>query len=370
MSLLGRVRDYHEKRITVYRHVGLIKGELLNLLHRRNEWKNIRLSPEEKKRAKEFYRKYYGRTVPLFWHRLYKSYTGVFDEKYFPEILFSARLEDKLNPYRVAAPLENKAFIPQKLFSNLDKSMKIRVPYMYCMDLGGTKWDSNGRIISEKEALDILENGGEKEVIIKPVVDTMGGANVSLLKLKDGKDLISGKSCKEIFSKYGQNYIVQERVRNHPSISRLYDKSINTIRVITFVADNKINVAPLAMRIGVSGRVVDNGGIFIGVSEDGSLNSVGYSKKGIVRYDEHPDTKVKFEGYKIEGVPERIEAAKQLHGMIPQLKMLSWDMAFDEEGNVVVIEVNTTGQSVWFPQMVTGKSIFGEYTGEMLKLMR
>ena len=45
-------------------------------------------------------------------------------------------------------------------------------------------------------------------------------------------------------------------------------------------------------------------------------------------------------------------------------------MAYDEDGNVVIIEVNTTGQSVWFPQMVTGKGIFGEHTSEMLKLIR
>jgi D-alanine-D-alanine ligase-like ATP-grasp enzyme len=56
--------------------------------------------------------------------------------------------------------------------------------------------------------------------------------------------------------------------------------------------------------------------------------------------------------------------------MLPQLKMLSWDMAYDENGNIVIIEVNTTAQSVWFPQMVTGKSIFGEYTAEMLRLAR
>lgn len=50
--------------------------------------------------------------------------------------------------------------------------------------------------------------------------------------------------------------------------------------------------------------------------------------------------------------------------------MLSWDLAYNENGEVVVIEVNTTGQSVWFPQMISGKAIFGEYTAEMLHRIR
>lgn len=85
---------------------------------------------------------------------------------------------------------------------------------------------------------------------------------------------------------------------------------------------------------------------------------------------EHPDTHVKFYGYHIEGVPQMVDAAKRLHGRLPLLKVLSWDMAFNRDLQVIIIEVNTTGQSVWFPQMVTGDSIFGEYTEEMLELIK
>lgn len=367
MSLLKKLRKYHANQIIRLRCIGLIKGELLNLYRRKGEYHECTLLPIEKKLASDFYKKYYGKNIPLTWHRLYKSYTGNFDEKFFPEILFSSKLEEVLNPHSIAYHLENKAFIPQQLFSNLNDSWRIKVPEMIFMDCDGVKWNKDGQILSNSSAIELLRDIGE--VIIKPTVDTMGGNGVRLLNISNGVDTLSKQCSDSIISSYKKNYIIQHRVINHESIAKIYDKSINTLRVITFICDDKINIAPLVMRIGLSNRVVDNDGIFIGVNENGLLNKIGFSKIGCKKYYEHPDTKIKFDGYYVAGIKERIEAAKRLHAMIPQLKMLSWDMAYDKDGNVVIIEVNTTGQSVWFPQMVTGKSIFGEHTSDMLKLI-
>ena len=59
-----------------------------------------------------------------------------------------------------------------------------------------------------------------------------------------------------------------------------------------------------------------------------------------------------------------------MHANLPDLGILSWDLSLDTEGAVVLIEVNTTGQSAWFCQMVNGESLFGENTGKMLQLIR
>lgn len=50
--------------------------------------------------------------------------------------------------------------------------------------------------------------------------------------------------------------------------------------------------------------------------------------------------------------------------------ILSWDLTIDEEGQVVIIEMNSTGQSAWFPQFVNGESLFGENTPQILKLIK
>lgn len=60
----------------------------------------------------------YGRSVPTDWHRLYQSYTGVYNVDYFPEILFSTELEPITNPYREAEMLDDKNLLPI-LFGNM-----------------------------------------------------------------------------------------------------------------------------------------------------------------------------------------------------------------------------------------------------------
>lgn len=42
-------------------------------------------------------------------------------------------------------------------------------------------------------------------------------------------------------------------------------------------------------------------------------------------------------------------------------------MTVDEEGKIVLIEVNTQSQTIWFPQMASGEPAFGDNTAAVLK---
>lgn len=360
------IRQICLKIFRYVRKTRVLKGEMKNLQIRRDEWENVILTEDNIKETNAFFKQHYGKKVPLHWHKMYSNYTGNFDKRFFPEHLFSTKLEEILNPYFAAQALGNKAFNPQYLFN--DSGENIRVPKMYLLSCGKNKWDADGQLLPAQEAVAACKDLGG--VIMKPTVESMGARGVRLLDLHNGIDAISGQTVEDVFREYKKDFIIQERVRNHESISRIYPDSVNTLRVITYLCDEKVNVAPLSMRIGMGGRIVDNGGIFIGVTPEGELYPTGFSKKHITRYNEHPDTGVVFDGYKIEGVPEMVAAARKLHARLPQMGMLSWDMCYDENGNVVVIECNTLGQSVWFPQMVTGKPIFGEHTAKMLEKIK
>ena len=104
---------------------------------------------------------------------------------------------------------------------------------------------------------------------------------------------------------------------------------------------------------------------------DGTLKKEAFSEQG-EHFVFHPDTKVKFSGYNIGGgnLTRIKETVLKMHANLPYLGILSWDLSLDTEGAVVLIEVNTTGQSAWFCQMVNGESLFGENTGKMLQLIR
>ena len=111
-------------------------------------------------------------------------------------------------------------------------------------------------------------------------------------------------------------YIVQECIAQNEQLAVLYAGAVNTFRVITYLWDGEVFHVPLALRIG-----------------------------------------------------QLIKTAKKLHLNAPQLGIISWDLTVDQNGVFVLIEANTRGQSIWFPQMANGMGAFGKNTAEILKFI-
>lgn len=212
----------------------------------------------------------------------------------------------------------------------------------------------------------IILMGGGTEAIIKPVQDTSSGVGVEKIKgIEAIKNNLQEKAAKK------GTYIVQECITQNEQLAMLYSEAVNTFRVITYLWDGEVFHVPLALRIGQGGSYLDNahaGGMFIGVNDLGELNDEAFTEFG-KRYKEHPDTHTVFKGYKLNFVPELIKTAKKLHLNAPQLGIISWDLTVDQNGVFVLIEANTRGQSIWFPQMVNGMGAFGKNTAEILKFI-
>jgi len=101
------------------------------------------------------------------------------------------------------------------------------------------------------------------------------------------------------------SFIVQERISQHPALNKIYDKSINTIRLETVInpKTKEIEILPPLLRVGTSGHNVDNwamGGLAIGIDEKGCLKKYGFYKPSFgTKTTQHPDTEVVFENYSI-----------------------------------------------------------------------
>lgn len=108
--------------------------------------------------------------------------------------------------------------------------------------------------------------------------------------------------------------------------------------------------------------------MFIGIKESGNLCREAYTEFQ-KRYLEHPDTKIKFEGYCIPQIKKIEEAAKKLHSKILQVGIISWDLTLDKDENVVMIEANIRGGGIWVIQMAHGCGVFGDDTAEILKFI-
>lgn len=249
---------------------------------------------------------------------------------------------------------------------------KVKFPETIAVNCSGYYYDKSRNVASKEEATERMI--ALDEFVIKPIIGGSSGYGVQVIELVEKSDLERQAIVQKTLAEYKENYIVQLRLKGQKEYERLHPHSINTIRLITYIAEDKVYHAPLCLRVGCGGNRVDNihaGGVVVGVSDDGVLKKYGYQLgygDSKVRYTCHPDTKLVFENYKVPRTQDMIEIAKQLHGKTPHLGIVSWDFTVDNSGDVVLIEGNYYGQSIWFPQIVHGKPIFGEKTAYFIKL--
>lgn len=168
-------------------------------------------------------------------------------------------------------------------------------------------------------------------------------------------------------------FLLEECVMQHSEMAKFNKSSVNTIRCITMNISKKIEIPWCFMRTGRNGSFVDNGGaggLIIGVdARTGLVNSPGYDEYGEV-FAYHPETKVRFVGTQIPAWDEMLKICKQAASEVNDMGYLSWDMAYTDNG-WVVIEVNEIGQLIG-PQLTMKRGIKKEietYTAIMKRFI-
>lgn len=338
--------------------------ERLKIFRKKKIYSKVTLTPEQTKEIRAYWKEIYGKPVSTKWHRLYQSYTGRYDKQYFPEILYSTKLAYRLLDFQYARVMKDKNLM-YSLFAN-----DVCCPVCYGKATRGVYLNAEGAVVPRERLVNDLQNVGE--VVIKKSTDTSSGRGVILCDIENGIDRKSGRPLTALLDEMGKDFTVQARVKQHEVMNTLYPHSLNTFRVMTYIADGDIHCAPLALRLGTGGNTVDNihaGGIGLGVRNDGTLLPTAFTEYGKT-FTAHPDTGTVFDGYCIPFTDKLIETSKRLHRKLSHLGMISWDFAINADGEPILIELNLTGQAVWFTQMIHGCSMFGEHTPYMAALIR
>lgn len=370
MEIYKSIENFLKKLINRMWVIFITIHEYKNIFKKRNLFKNVKLTKDQKKQIDDFYRENYGKKVKYWWHRLYQSYTGNFDYKYIPEIIFTTRIELQSNKRLDVMPYENK-----NMLSIIFQDEKVKIPKTFIMCVEGKFFDTERSLISKQDAIKIIESITEKgirDLVAKVTVDTNSGKGVKVLQIEEEIDKMTNQSIEQIMSSMGNNFVIQEKIEQNEAFSKIYENAVNTLRVITYMTGKEIKVAPIVMRIGQGGAMVDNahaGGMFIGVSDEGKLLKEAYTDYQN-RYTQHPNTGVVFEGYPLPCLDKIKESAIRLHKKLPMLDYISWDFTVDKDENVVLIEANLQSQSTWMPQMAHGKSFCGDDTAEILNKLK
>ena len=340
--------------------------EYYSIYKRKKIWNKVLWSKEQQELFDRFWLEQIGHKISPMWAKLYQAQNGHFCLNYFPESIYSYKIENKFNDYYYSDILQDKALLEYICADNC-----VSFPKTITVCSGGYYYDNQRKVISEIKSLELIYNAVKNflKIIVKPTRDSSSGQGIIFL---DNKSNIK-EQINKIYCNTNGNYIVQTLINQHECLNKLNSSSINTIRIITYIADDSVQHAPLALRIGRDGNCVDNihaGGLVIGIKDNGYLMpeafELGYGDK-IKRYTEHPDSKVIFSDIKLATIPNVISIAERLHGRFLHTGIISWDFTIGKNEEIYLIEANLRGQSVWFPQVVNSKGLFETHEKSICK---
>ena len=302
----------------------------------------------------DYFKGLLGHTVPTEWHQYFYSRTGVYSKKYIPTSEYKNHLIGRLNIYPLHLAYNDKNMTDATL-------PHTHQPEIYLKNMGGYYY-FEGRAVSEEEALSLCENLGE--VIIKPSL-TGRGKGVKRIVIANGKTDYKNLSLKEVFDEYNADFLIQKVIRQHAGMAALNPSSINTIRIVSYRNGMDIHIVYTVIRIGRKGMNVDNesaGGISAIIHPDGCIGKYAYGAPGVDKI-EVTDSGVRLEGYKVPSFDKAQELVKMSHMQLPYFNLIGWDIAIEEDGSPIMIELNLNPD---LSQSANGPA-FGDYTEMILQ---
>lgn len=306
-----------------------------------------------KKDIRMFWNKY-GVNINYNWHRWYSINNSLNDIMYISEDVFYLQILPFYNKLELRKAYEDKALL-NVLFPN------VKQPITIFKNINGIYYNDLFSIISLEESVARCRG---KKVIIKPSIDSGGGKNIHFVNMENEVDDLKLKVILEGFKK---DYVVQEVLEQHADLGLYNPESVNTVRVMSFLYDNKISIISSVFRMGTNGSKVDNsslGGIACGIFPDGTLKEYAYDKMGN-KLMSHPQG-ITFKNRMIPKYNQIIDIVKREHQKLGHFKIISWDFAVDNTDTPVLIECNLGYQEINFHQLNNGP-LFGELTSKILE---
>ncbi len=195
----------------------------------------------------------------------------------------------------------------------------------------GRRWlDLNTASAEELEAM-AKELG---RVLVKPR-DGTHGDGVEILSAAEVEDW---PALLQRLREKGQT-LCEQVLRQHPDMNAIWPGSINTIRVVTILKEDRAHVVAAYLRVGNGERPVDNfnaGGMATPVEKERGVVLAPARDKAGTLYVCHPVTGTKFEGTQLPLWPQVLEMVGRAARMVPTMRYVGWDVAITPDGPVLV----------------------------------
>lgn len=320
------------------------------------------IDTEFEKSALGYWKKHTGLKVNPLWHNYYSSCNGIKDVRYVPENIYYAYIEPFYNRKELAQSCDDKCYYPERFPENAVPD-GFRRPPVLLRNINGLFFDIDFNIIRFEDAIELISNE-RRGYVIKESITGSGGNRIIFVEPGQTK---TKAELLQIYLYYKKDFVIEGIVNQCRELKQLNPSSVNTIRFITYLDNEGVHLLSSVMRIGGAGSRTDNfstGGMACGIDETGNLKSVGYDQHYNKYNSFHPNG-IEFAGKKVPSFDKAKELVLHLHRRFGHFRIISWDVAIDEEYIPVIIEFNLTPQSIDFHQINNGP-LFGDMTERVL----
>lgn len=168
------------------------------------------------------------------------------------------------------------------------------------------------------------------KIIAKPNCGE-GGKGIKLIKInknikKTYNDLIKENIC-----------LIEEVISQHKDLNKLYDKSVNSLRMFTFNDGKKAHFLQAILKLG-NGGFVDNfssGGMYCFADKNGKIITPAIDQADNI-YEKHPTSGEGILGFNIPYFKEAIELVKKASFVVKEVGYIGWDVAITDKGPVLI----------------------------------
>lgn len=192
---------------------------------------------------------------------------------------------------------------------------------------------------------DVVNFIKKHDVFMAKPIDGGCGKGIEKIETKDYE------SPEELYNYLieNHNFELEEVIKQHEEVSKIYPKAINTVRMVTILKDNKPHVICAYFRIG-NGSFVDNfnsGGMVapIDVKTGVVLDKAIDKNKNL--YEVHPETGNTIKGFKFPFWNEAIKMCREASKVVPEMAYIGWDVAFTGNGPIFVEANEFPGHDIY-----------------------
>ena len=331
-------------------------------LRRSSPYRKSRNKPPNLNRAIGEYWRPYGVRVNPTWHELYCNVQKTdTPEQFIPEDIFYAHIEPELNRSDLSTAYEDK--------NSYNAVFRVRTPYCHLRNINGVFYDHEYSRLSAEE-VDTRVRDMRGSFIIKPSLESGKGRLVQMYTFDRGNVARDGDKVgwNEVAQTYGQDYVVQNVVRQHGTLAEFNCDSVNTLRLMTMRTGPDCELISARLRIGRRHSCVDQlsaGGYSCGIRpEDGKINEFATDSRFRL-HKVHADSGKAFGSEYVPGWDAALGLVSELHRQLRYFDLVSWDVAIDEDTLPVLIELNLRFQDISFHQVCNGP-LFGTHTKSVL----